>query len=222
MRMLSSSLLVCLPLVVASSGCDTRSLAQSGAPVVVVFQTEKGAIEIEVDAARAPVTSANFLKYVDAGLYDGGVFYRTVRPDTESRPDVPIQVIQARMNVERRREGFPRIPIERTSTTGLRHVDGAVSMARAAADTATNEFFICIGDQPLLDFGGKRNDDGQGFAAFGRVIAGMEVVKAIHVSPVAASRPPGARGRASAAAATPASSQSLRPPIRILKASRRR
>jgi peptidyl-prolyl cis-trans isomerase A (cyclophilin A) len=206
----------------AVGACEPSSASQNAGAVVVVLVTEKGSITIEVDTVRAPVTSANFLKYVEAGLYDGGVFHRTVRPDTETRPDVPIQVIQARMNMERRRERLPPIPLERTSVTGLKHLDGTVSMARTTADTATNEFFICIGDQPLLDFGGKRNDDGQGFAAFGRVIAGMEVVKAIHASPVAASRPPGARGRASAAAATPASSQSLRPPIRILKASRRR
>jgi peptidyl-prolyl cis-trans isomerase A (cyclophilin A) len=200
----------------AVAACESSSAFQKAGPVVVVLETEKGSIAIEVDTVRAPVTSANFLKYVDAGLYDDGVFHRTVRPDTETRSDVPIQVIQARMNVERRAERLPPIPLERTNVTGLKHLDGTVSMARTTADTATNEFFICIGDQPLLDFGGKRNDDGQGFAAFGRVVVGMDVVKAIQAAPVAPMRP---RGAAGAAAVPP--SQNLMPPIRILRAYRK-
>lgn len=198
------------------AGSAAVAVAQSSGPVVVVLETEKGRIEIEVDTVRAPNTSANFLKYVDAGLYDGGVFHRTVRPDTETRPDVPIQVIQARMNPERRQERLPPIPIERTSVTGLKHLDGTVSMARSAPDTAAHEFFICIGDQPLLDFGGKRNADGQGFAAFGRVVAGTDVVKAIQGAPVA---PLATRGGGADPAARP--SQNLLPPIRILRAYRR-
>jgi peptidyl-prolyl cis-trans isomerase A (cyclophilin A) len=214
MRILRIALLIA---IAASAACASRPSAQANGPVIVVLETEKGTIEIEVDVQRAPATAANFLKYVDAGLYDGGVFHRTVRPDTETRPDVPIQVIQARMNLDRRGERLPPIPLERTNVTGIRHTDGVVSMARTTADTATHEFFICIGDQPLLDFGGKRNEDGQGFAAFGRVVAGMDVVKAIQASPVASLRPRGG----GAGDAPPAPSQTLLPPIRILKAARR-
>jgi peptidyl-prolyl cis-trans isomerase A (cyclophilin A) len=156
--------------------------------VMVVLETDKGAIEIEIDLARAPITAGNFLKYLDGGLYDGGRFTRTVRRDTENRLDYPIQVIQATINPARRAEAFPAIALERTNTTGILHKNGVISMARGnAADTATNQFFICIGDQPELDFGGKRNADGQGFAAFGRVIIGMDVVEAIQRSPVARS-----------------------------------
>jgi len=156
--------------------------------VMVVLETDKGAIEIEIDLARAPITAGNFLKYLDGGLYDGGRFTRTVRRDTENRLDYPIQVIQATINPARRAEAFPAIALERTNTTGILHKNGVISMARGnAADTATNQFFICIGDQPELDFGGKRNADGQGFAAFGRVIIGMDVVEAIQRSPVAKS-----------------------------------
>ena len=155
---------------------------------MVVLETDKGAIEIEIDLGRAPITAGNFLKYLDGGLYDGGRFTRTVRPDTENRTDYPIQVIQATINPARRAEAFPAIALERTNTTGILHKNGVISMARSnAADTATNQFFICIGDQPELDFGGKRNADGQGFAAFGRVIIGMDVVEAIQRSPVAKS-----------------------------------
>ena len=96
---------------------------------------------------------------------------------------------------------FPPIALERTSAIGLLHRDGTLSMARNEPDTATSDFFICIGDQPSLDFGGKRNPDGQGFAAFGRVVKGMDVVRKIQ--------------------AAPAQEQTLTPPVRILKISRK-
>lgn len=172
------------------------------APVHVVFETSLGAITIEVNVAKAPVTAANFLKYVDDGLYSGGRFHRTVRPETETNKTLPIEVIQA--GRAPRTQGHPPIALERTNFTGLPHVDGAVSMARSTGtDTASSDFFICIGAQPLLDFGGARNADGQGFAAFGRVIAGMDVVKKIQASPVRAG------------------TQTLEPPIAILKAARK-
>lgn len=176
-------------------------------PVIVVFETGKGTIEIEVDTVRAPITSANFLKYVDGGFYDGGVVNRAVRADNTVRHDVKIEVIQFQINRARRSEQFPPIPLERTSVTGIRHVNGAVSMARGGPDTATASFSIMIGDQPELDFGGKRNPDGQGFAAFGRVTGGMEVVKAIQMSPTGKS---GGYG-----------TETLDPPIQIIKAYRK-
>jgi peptidyl-prolyl cis-trans isomerase A (cyclophilin A) len=155
----------------------------SGQKPVVVFETEKGAIEIEVDTVHAPISAANFLKYVDGRFYDGGTINRAVRPDNTIRHDVEIQVIQFQIDRERRREQFPPIALERTNATGLKHLGGAVSMARAAPDTAQASFSIVIGDQPEMDFGGKRNPDGQGFAVFGRVVKGMNVVKAIQASP---------------------------------------
>lgn len=151
-------------------------------PVRVVLETELGEIELELDAARAPVSVANFLKYVDAGLYDGATFHRTVRPDNQKAHPVPIAVVQAQSRARGPQELFPAIPLERTRDTGLKHVDGTVSMARLEPDTATDHFFICIGDQPELDFGGKRNPDGQGFAAFGRVVRGMDVVRKIQMA----------------------------------------
>ena len=116
-------------------------------------------------------------------LYDGGRFHRTVRPDNQRDKPVKIAVIQAAASTARRADFLPPIALERTNATGLRHKDGMVSMARAGIDTATHEFFICIGDQPELDFGGTRNPDGQGFAAFGRVVRGMDVVRRIHGAP---------------------------------------
>jgi peptidyl-prolyl cis-trans isomerase A (cyclophilin A) len=172
-------------------------------PVRVLVQTERGDIVLEVDAARAPNTAANFLRYVDAGHYDGGTFHRTVKMDNQPDSPVKIEVIQAGVNPERSKSGFPPITLERTSVTGLRHTDATISMARGQADSATSGWFICINDQPSLDFGGARNPDGQGLAAFGRVVQGMDVVRAIQH-----------------AANTDA--QNLTPPIKIVKVARMR
>lgn len=146
----------------------------------VVVETTLGVIEIDVYTDRAPLTAANFLRYVDGGHYDGTGFYRTVSPENDNGDPV-ISVIQGgRGNLA---SLFPPIDHETTEQTGLTHVDGTISMARGEAGTATSEFFVCIGDQPALDFGATRNPDGQGFAAFGRVVSGMDVVRAIHATP---------------------------------------
>ena len=169
--------------------------------VRVLVQTELGDIVLEVDATRAPNTAANFLRYVDAGHYDGGTFHRTVKMDNQPDSPVKIEVIQAGVSADRAKDGFPPIPIERTSVTGLRHTNGAISMARGQPDSATSGWFICINDQVSLDFGGARNPDGQGFAAFGRVVQGMDVVRKIQQAPNT-------------------DAQRLTPPIKILKATR--
>lgn len=148
----------------------------------VVIQTAMGDIEVEIDSIHAPITSANFLRYVDLGFYRFGRFHRTVRADNQPDSKVKIAVVQAGLD-SLRVKNFPRIKLERTSVTKLRHKDGTISMARDGPDTATSDFFICIGDQPSLDFGGKRNPDGQGFAAFGRVLLGMDVVRRIQAAP---------------------------------------
>lgn len=186
-------------------------LAQTDAPPVRVrVQTSLGDIVLELDAARAPNTTANFLKYVDAGHYDGGTFHRTVKMDNQPESPVKIEVIQAGVNADKAKAGFPAIPLERTSTTGLAHLDGAVSMARGGPDSATSGWFICINDQPSLDFGGARNPDGQGFAAFGRVVSGMDVVRKIQQAPSSSNR------------TSNTEAQKLTPPIGIVKVSRLR
>ena len=172
--------------------------------VLVRLETALGTIDLAIDTKSAPTTAANFLKYVDGGFYDGGRFHRATRADnyTPVLPDRPMmEVVQAGIDPARRREGFPPIPLERTSVTGLRHVVGTVSMARTpAADSARSDFFICLDDQPSLDFGGKRFEDAQGAAAFGRVVRGMDVVRKIQQQPV--------------------EKQVLTPPIVITRASR--
>ena len=158
----------------------------------VLIQTTAGDIEVELDSQKAPTSVANFLYYVHEGLYSDGEFHRTVRVEnskenlTDNQPnsEIKIAVVQASANPKRKSE-FPKaIPLERTRDTGLKHLDGAISMARSAnPDSAQDHFFICIGDQPELDFGGKRNPGGQGFAVFGKVTQGMDIVKKIHASP---------------------------------------
>ena len=160
----------------------------------VAIETGLGTLEIALEPAKAPRTTANFLRYVEAGAYAGGRFHRTVTKDNQPQNKVKIEVVQA--GAAREDMDFPPIPLERTKETGLRHQDGAISMARGTPDSATSDFFICIGDQPELDFGGRRNPDGQGFAAFGRVVKGMDVARRI-------------QGR-------PAQGQNLVPPVRIL------
>ncbi len=188
-----SILLICLLLIPAGLHAQTFSQSKTkpkSQPARVLIQTELGDITVELEPARAPVTAENFLKYVDAGHYDGGRFHRTVKlnPDNQPNNQIKIEVIQAGVNPDKTKEGFAPIKLERTNATGLKHKNGTISMARTGLDTALSDFFICIGDQPELDFGGQRNADGQGFAAFGRVVKGMEVVKKIHQSPVEAQR----------------------------------
>ena len=180
-------------------------MIRAGAAVMpkprVVIQTTLGDIEVELDAERAPVSTKNFLRYALAGFYSDGLFHRTVTLDNQPTNAVKIQVIQASANPAKTNEFFPPIALEHTRDTGLKHLDGTLSMARDTPDSAQDHFFICLGDQPALDFGGARNPDGQGFAAFGRVVKGMEVVREIH--------------------AAPAEGQSLKPPVllqRVIRA----
>jgi len=161
----------------------------------VQLQTSLGEIEVELFATQAPVTVTNFLRYVLEGFYRDGEFFRTVTLANQPTNDVKIQVIQAKAVSSRQNELFQPILLERTRDTRLKHLDGTLSMARNGPDTAQDSFSICIGDQPELDFGGKRNPDGQGFAAFGRVVKGMDIVRKIHEST--------------------ANGQQLTPPIRI-------
>ena len=168
--------------VLGVSLCGVTAGAQPAPQPRVVIDTEAGQIEIELDATRAPRTAANFLRYVDEQFFDGtSSFYRTVTPGNQPDNLIKIAVIQG--GADGTRAAHDPIALERTSVTGLKHLDGAVSMARNGPDTATSEFFICVGNQPELDFGGRRNPDGQGFAAFGRVVRGLDIVKLIHERP---------------------------------------
>lgn len=165
----------------ASPRFEWRAVEVSERPRVVI-ETKLGNIELELYAEEAPETVRNFLRYAEQRLYNDGEFFRTVTMSNQPTNTVKIEVIQAEASLAREGEWFPAIVLERTRDTGVQHLDGTISMARDGPDTAQGSFFICIGDQPELDFGGKRNPDGQGFAAFGRVVNGMELVQQIHRS----------------------------------------
>ncbi len=148
----------------------------------VVLDTDAGRMVLELELARAPLTVCNFLSYVTDGDYDGGTFFRTVVSETNANPN-PIDVIQAATPRGADDALRPPIPLERTHDTGLSHDAGTVSMARDGPDTATSSFFIVTRNTPALDFGGGRNPDGQGFAAFGRLVEGLDVARRIQMSP---------------------------------------
>jgi peptidyl-prolyl cis-trans isomerase A (cyclophilin A) len=150
----------------------------------ILMETEMGDIMIEVYPDKAPVTAGNFLTYVDENRFAGAVFYRIVRGDNQPADSIRIAVIQGGLYEDNHPAMLPPIVHETTGQTGILHKDGVISMARWHPGTATSEFFICVGDQPELDYDGKRNPDKQGFAAFGTVIHGMDVVHRIHRLPV--------------------------------------
>jgi len=143
------------------------------------ISTSMGDIFVDLYAKKAPLTVANYMQYVEQNLYDQSSFFRVCNPINEADRQVKIEVIQGGDVSEE--DQFLPIEIETTELTGILHKNGTISMARSEPNSATCSFFICIDDQPELDFGGKRNPDGMGFAAFGKVTEGMDVVKKIQM-----------------------------------------
>lgn len=181
--------------------------AQAASTARVEIDTSLGPIVVEVDLKHAPISGGDFLRYVDAGLYDGGEFYRVVRADNDHSA-APINVIQGGLTDAKR--ALPPVRHESTAQTGIHHIEGTISLARRELGSArAAKFFICVGPQPELDFGGTRNPDGQGFAAFGHVVSGMNIVREIHALPADPDSGEGA-----------AKGQMLRHPVVIAKASR--
>ena len=182
-------------LALVATALPLRSASADPAPPVdVALETSAGTIVVRVDVEHAPRTARNFLHYVDTHAYDGATFYRTV--NKRSEPESRIEVIQGGLGP--RAAALPPITLEPTSGSGLRNTDGALAMARTAdPNSATTEFFIDLGDDSFLDAGGPL---GPGYAVFGHVVRGMDVVRRIHD-----------------AAAT---GESLSPPINILHAHR--
>ena len=151
--------------------------------IPISMETELGSIQMVLYPDRAPITVSNFLRYVDENRYEDFHFYRVVHMENQPDNDVKIEVIQGGLGFDKHPMELPTILHETTDKTGIRHLNGTLSMARLEPGTASSEIFICINDQPELDFGGKRNPDGQGFAAFGKVISGMDVVRKIQLLP---------------------------------------
>lgn len=141
------------------------------------IETSLGDIEIEVYPDKAPISVANFKSYVKQKKFDGAEFFRVVRMDNQPNDSIRIEVVQGVFAGSE--NALPAIAHETTEMTGVKHTDGVLSMARLEPGTAAQHFFICVGDQPSLDYGGMRNPDGQGFATFGKVTKGMDIARQI-------------------------------------------
>lgn len=155
--------------------------APKPATVRVSLQTGAGPILLELEKERAPITTANFLRYVDQKRLDGGTFYRAMK----LTPDGTYGLIQGGADAKKL---LPPIAHEPTTKTGLSHTDGAVSMARGALGSARSDFFISIGELTSLDADPSKPGDNQGFAVFGRVVEGMDVVRRIMAAPTSATK----------------------------------
>ncbi|WEK36968.1 MAG: peptidylprolyl isomerase [Candidatus Pseudobacter hemicellulosilyticus] len=150
----------------------------------IEIRTKLGDIEIELYPDKAPKTVAAFLGYVEKGLYKDGSFYRVLNLENQPSNAGKAELIQGGIYKKRnQRETIPGIPHESTDKTGILHKDGTISLARLEPGTATTEFFICLGDQPGFDHGGENNADGLGYAAFGKVVKGMDIVRRIYQRP---------------------------------------
>jgi len=150
---------------------------------IIEMNTDYGSIYLKLFVKEAPTTCNNFLSYIDEHRYKDFHFYRTVTMSNQPMSNIKIEVIQGGLGFEKHPLELPPILHETTNTTGIKHMNGTISMARIKPGSASSEVFICINDQPELNYGGNRNIDGQGFAAFGKVIKGLNVVKEIHLLP---------------------------------------
>jgi len=165
--------------VLLTAGCSRGGNADR-----VVVETRIGDIVVQLYPGKAPRSVAAFLSFVDSGYYDNCSFYRILSRDNQPMGAAAAELIQGGVYKTGKDRSYLRgIPHEPTSVTGLKHENGTVSLARDEPGTATTEFFICLGDNPGFDFGGKSNPDGQGYAAFGKVIEGMDIVNRIYNRP---------------------------------------
>jgi peptidyl-prolyl cis-trans isomerase A (cyclophilin A) len=173
-----------LPAVVFCLGLWACSRPQYKNPHIEIT-TKFGTIEAELYPDKAPKSVAAFLSYVDSGFYENTAFYRVLNEDNQPTGAADAALIQGGLwgTHDKQAAAIPLIPHETTQQTGLHHEDGTLSLARQAPGTASTEFFICIGSQPGFDFGGSNNGDGQGYAAFGKVVKGMDIVNRIHRQP---------------------------------------
>lgn len=173
-----ASRILAMIMLLAGTAAPARAAEEA---VQVTLETALGDITIEVYPEAAPASAGDFLTYADRGLYDGAEFYRAVNPANDNGSPV-IEVLQGGLPDDA--TSLAPVTHEDTRQTGLTHTAGAVSLARGEVGSGSAAaFFIVLRDEPGLDYGGKRNPDGQGFAVFGRVIGGMDVVRRIHGMP---------------------------------------
>jgi peptidyl-prolyl cis-trans isomerase A (cyclophilin A) len=151
----------------------------------IEIRTKPGNIEVELYPDKAPQTVRTILSYIDSGLYKDASFYRVLNMDNQPSDAPKAELIQGGLWNKKgaRRDLLSGIPHESTRQTGILHTNGVISLARQEPGTANTEFFICIGDQPGFDYGGENNPDGQGYAAFGKVVKGIDIVRKIYDMP---------------------------------------
>lgn len=151
----------------------------------IKIETNFGDIIIELYPEKAPKTVTAFLSYVDSGYFKNSSFYRVLKEEDQPSNAFKSELIQGGIwqTNYKKQLTIPGIPNETTKQSGILHKDGIISLARTTPGSASTEFFICVGDQPAYDYGGDANPDGQGFAAFGKVVEGMDVVRKIHEQP---------------------------------------
>lgn len=156
------------------------SIRVTGGKPRVRIGTPCGAFTVELESAAAPLTAAHFLRFAAEGHLKGSTIYRIVTPaNCEREPAIAVIQFGWYPRSADERPPLPPVPHESFGKTGLRHLDGTISLARLEPGTGSSAFFVCLGDQPQLDEGGGRAADGEGFAAFGRVVEGREVLDAI-------------------------------------------
>lgn len=160
--------------------CCLFACSKQDSPLVEI-ETPLGSIELEIYEHKAPITAKHFLANIKEGVFTKACFYRVVHMDNQEGRDIKIEVIQGGLFHDSIVDHMPCIEHERTDKTGILHKDGVISMARYKPGTACTEFFICVGDQSHLDAGGLRNSDSEGFAAFGKVVKGMDIVRKIQM-----------------------------------------
>lgn len=151
----------------------------------VQIQTDFGNIEVALYPAKAPKSVAAFLSYVDSGLYKNSSFYRVLKEENQPSSAFKSELIQGGLwqTNSKKANTLKGISHETTKQSGILHLNGTISLARTIPGTASSEFFICVGDQPSYDYGNNANADKLGYAAFGRVVKGMNVVNMIHQQP---------------------------------------
>lgn len=169
---------VAILLILVFAGCSGASKYPR-----VEISTRQGDIIIELYPEKAPKTVAAFLSYVEKDLYNNASFYRVLNDENQPSNAAKANLIQGGLYRSKKTPDLAGVPHETTKQSGILHKDGVVSLARLEPGTATAEFFICVGDQPGFDFGGANNADGQGYAAFGRVIKGLDIVRKIYNLP---------------------------------------
>lgn len=170
-----------LVILVVAFGCHTPHYTKP----TVKIETYYGDIIIELYPEKAPKTVNAFLSFVDSGYYKNSSFYRVLKEEDQPSSAFRSELIQGGIYKSNPKLLLQQqgVPLETTKETGLKHLDGTISLARTTPNSGSTEFFICVGDQPAYDYGGGANEDGQGYAAFGRVIKGMKVVRDIHKEP---------------------------------------